>query len=78
MSYTDVMCCDDAVGLLACFCIAAAIPSCFFAEGVHCFVWCVFGYIIGLAGCGNKCVRYIYDERSSSEIFIFRGVVTLQ
>ena len=78
MSYKAVMCCDDAVGLVVCFCIAAAIPSCVFIECVHCFVWCVCGFVLGLAGCGDTYIRYIYDERSSSEFCIIRGVVTLQ
>jgi len=78
MSYKDVMCRDDAVGLVVCFCISAAIPSCVFAEGVQCFVWCVFGLVLGLADCGDTYVCYIYDERSSSEFCIFRGLVTLQ
>ena len=78
MSYKDDMCYDDAVGLVVCFCIVAAIPSCVFVEDVHFFVWCVFKFVLGLAGCGDTYVRYIYDERSSREFCIFTGVVTLQ
>jgi len=72
------MCCDAAVGLVVCVCIAAAIPSCVFVECVHCFVRCVCGSGLGLVGCRTRCARYLYDERFSSEFCVFRGVVTLR
>ena len=52
MSYEDVVCCDDVVRLFVCFCVAAAIPSCVFADRVPRFVWFVC-FVLDLGGCGT-------------------------